>query len=360
MLNFFTRYFFPKEIVIKKGSLQRLKFLNISSPLVVYSSSAEENGSIEKIKNFFPDISLMKIDSGEPKLSSIECYQDISKNDAIIAIGGGSVIDSAKLLIARFLSEDSISSLKPFALKDENKNKPFFIAIPTTVGSGAESDGVAVFESENRKTPLISDLLVPDLAILDSSLVADLPRTILTTTALDAFTHGFESYFSRMTNDFSKILSVTSCTTIIDSLNNIDNNPQMIERLLYASYLAGLAQSVTSVGLIHAISHVISPKVKIGHGHINSLLISPVMKFYQRKDLDINSFIRNIGYDNIKELDIFLKKTLKTNEIKMIDRKTIVIDEALISDIKNDICFKTSPILPNDEEIIKILETIIE
>ena len=123
MLNFFTRYFFPKEIVIKKGSLQRLKFLDFSNPIIIHSTSSEKNGNVEKIKNFFPKNTLLKLDSGEPKLSSIKSYQDISKNDAIIAVGGGSVIDSAKLLIAKLLSKDSISSLKPFMLKEDNQNK---------------------------------------------------------------------------------------------------------------------------------------------------------------------------------------------------------------------------------------------
>ena len=359
MLNFFTRYFFPKEIVIKKGSLQRLKFLNISKPILIYSTSSEVNGNVEKIKSFFPKITLLKLDSGEPKLSSIQSYLDISKNDAVIAIGGGSVIDSAKLLIARFLSEDSISSLKPFTLKDEDANKPFFIAIPTTVGSGAESDGVAVFESEDKKTPLISELLVPDLAILDSSLVADLPANILITTALDAYTHGFESYFSKMTNEFSKILSVAACHDTYWSLN-FDDTPHDVEKLLYSSYLAGLAQSVTSVGLIHAISHTISPICKMSHGHINSLLLIPVMKFYEEKDLDINSFLEKQGIGDIHQAETKIGTLLKFNGISMIDKKSLIIDDDLIEAIKNDVCFKTSPILPDSEEITKILETIIE
>lgn len=359
MLNFFTRYFFPKEIVIKKGSLQRLKFLDISKPIIIYSTSSEENGNIEKIKSFFPNNILLKLDSGEPKLSSVQPYVDISKNDAIIAIGGGSVIDSAKLLMAKCLSEDSINSLKPFALKDENSTKPFFVAIPTTVGSGAESDGVAVYEHENKKTPLISDLLVPDLVILDSSLAADLPENILITTALDAYSHGFESYFSRMTNEFSKILSIAACNNIYFSLDN-NGSSHDVEKLLYSSYLSGLAQSVSSVGLIHAISHTISPLCKMPHSHINSLLIVPVMKFYKEKDLDINNFLKKQLINDLNHLEEQIVSLLKSNNIVMVDKNSLIINDDLIEGIKNDICFKTSPVLPNNEEIIKILESIIE
>lgn len=359
MLNFFTRYFFPKEIVIKKGSLQRLKFLDVSHPIIIYSTSSEKNGNVEKIKNFFPKNTLLKLDSGEPKLSSIKSYQDISKNDAIIAIGGGSVIDSAKLLIAKLLSKDSISSLKPFMLKEDDENKPFFVAIPTTVGSGAESDGVAVFESEDKKTPLISELLVPDLAILDFSLVSELPDNILITTALDAYTHGFESYFSKITNEFSKTLSVAACNDTYWSLHS-DDIPHDVEKLLYSSYLAGLAQSTTSVGLIHAISHTISPICKISHGHINSLLLIPVMKFYEQKGIDINTFLSRQGIDDIHQIETKIGNLLKFNDILMIDKKSLIINDDLIDAIKNDVCFKTSPVLPDNEEITKILESIIE
>jgi len=116
MLNFFTRFFYPKEIVIKKGSIQRLKFLKYEKPLLIFSNSSEKNGTVEKIKAMIPQIELLKIKSGEPKASYIHNYvkKDL-KNDAIIAIGGGSVIDTAKIIIANFLSEEKIEEIKPFS-----------------------------------------------------------------------------------------------------------------------------------------------------------------------------------------------------------------------------------------------------
>ena len=364
MLNFFTRFFYPREIVIKKGSLQRLKFANYKTPLLIFSNSSEINGVVEKIQAMIPDINLLKIKSGEPKASYIEAYTKKGlKNDAIIAIGGGSVIDTAKLIIANFISGQKIEEIKPFSLSDIHNKKPEFIAIPTTVGSGSESDGVAVVEYNKKKLPIISDLLVPDLVILDPLLVQELPKEILSKTALDAFSHGFESYFSRITNEFSKMISVSACTNTIVGLKDINNETENLisyEKLLYGSYLAGLAQSTTSVGVIHAISHVISPKVNMGHGHINSLLIPHVINFYNERGVDVLSFLKDIGFEKINEAISFFNNKIIDNNISLIDKNILIIDEELILEIKNDMCFKTSPLSINEEEIKNILEKIIE
>lgn len=363
MLNFFTRFFYPKEIVVKKGSIQRLKFVKYENPLLIFSNSSEKNGVIEKIKTMIPKIDLLKIKSGEPKASYIDNYvkKDL-KNDAIIAIGGGSVIDTAKLIIANFISEEKIEEIKPFSLSDNSNKKPEFIAIPTTVGSGSESDGVAVVEYNKQKLPIVSDLLVPDLVILDPLLVQELPKELIFKTALDAFSHGFESYFSRITNEFSRIMAISACSNTILGLKDINNGADNVisyEKLLYASYLAGLAQSTTSVGIIHAISHVVSPKVSMGHGHINSLLIPHIIEFYNKKDVDVLSFINSIGFENVNKAISFFNDQVIDNKISLIQKDKLNIDEALILEIKNDMCFKTSPIPINEDEIKIILEKII-
>lgn len=363
MLNFFTRFFYPKEIVIKKGSIQRLKFLKYEKPLLIFSNSSEKNGTVEKIKAMIPQVELLKIKSGEPKASYIHNYvkKDL-KNDAIIAIGGGSVIDTAKIIIANFLSEEKIEEIKPFSLSDINNKKPDFIAIPTTVGSGSESDGVAVIEHNKQKLPIVSDILVPDLVILDPLLVKEMPKELLSKTALDAFSHGFESYFSRITNEFSRMIAISACSNTILGLKDINNETENIlsyEKLLYASYLAGLAQSTTSVGIIHAISHVVSPKVNMGHGHINSLLIPHIIEFYNKKDVDVLSFVDGVGFENIDEAIHFFNDQAIRNNISLIEKGILTINEKLILEIKNDMCFKTSPIPINEDEIKTILEKII-
>jgi alcohol dehydrogenase class IV len=363
MLNFFTRFFYPKEIVVKKGALQRLRFLKYSNPILLFSNSSEKNGTVEKIQKMFPDIELLKIESNEPKLSKLNQYTSLNDNDVVIAIGGGSVIDTAKLLIAKNISDKNIEELKPFTLQQSKNKKPYFIAIPTTVGSGSESDGVAVFENNKQKISIVSDLLVPDLVILDPLLVQELPKDLLFKTALDAFSHGFESYFSRISNEFSRMISISACSNIIVGLNGInseDNSLINYEKLLYASYLGGLAQSTTSVGIIHAISHVISPKINMGHAHINSLLIPHILDFYNKKNVDILSFVSRIGLSDVSQAISFFNQQVADNNISLIQKNKLSISEYLITEIKNDICFKTSPIVINDEEIKNILEKIIE
>lgn len=363
MLNFFTRFFNPKEIVIKKGSLQRIKYIECQNPLLIYSNSSEQNGNLEKIQTMIPQIELLKIKPGEPKASYIDNYiKKDFKNDVIIAVGGGSVLDTAKLIIANFLSGQDIYDIKPFTIFDKHNKKPKFVAIPTTVGSGSESDGVAVSEHKNQKLPIVSDLLVPDLVILDPLLVQELPKDLLFKTALDAFSHGFESFFSRISNEYSKIMAIAACSNTLSGLKDISNNSEDLvtyEKLLYASYFAGLAQSTTSVGIIHAISHVVSPKVNMGHGHLNSLLIPHIIDFYNKKDIDVLSFVNKIGFKNVDEAIKFFKNQVLENNISLIEKNVLVVDNELILKIKNDMCFKTSPISIDEGEIKAILEKII-
>ena len=145
----------------------------------------------------------------------------------------------------------------------------------------------------------------------------------------------------------------------LKDINNGSDDVISYEKLLYASYLAGLAQSTTSVGIIHAISHVVSPKVSMGHGHINSLLIPHIIEFYNKKDVDVLSFINGIGFESINETISFFNDQIIENNISLIEKDILNIDEALILEIKNDMCFKTSPIPINEDEIKTILEKII-
>ena len=143
-------------------------------------------------------------------------------------------------------------------------------------------------------------------------------------------------------------------------MQNFEEDHLKHEKLLYSSYFAGLAQSTTSVGIIHAISHVISPKVKLSHGHINSLLIPHVIRLYHDKGVDILSFNSQIGFKNIDESVSFFQKIADENNICLISKNSLTIDEKLINEIRNDMCFKTSPILLNDDEVKNLLEKIID
>ena len=122
MLNFFTRYFFPKEIAIKKGSLQRLKFLNLKNPILFYSTSAEKNGFVEKIKAMFPEMKLYKINSREPKLDDIRNLEDFSVNlDTSIRLN--KTIPTTRLVI----SESGIKTSKDIKLLADNGIRTFLI-----------------------------------------------------------------------------------------------------------------------------------------------------------------------------------------------------------------------------------------
>ena len=159
------------------------------------------------------------------------------------------------------------------------------------------------------------------------------------------------------------MLSLISCKNIIDGLHNIfdeENKLPNLEKLLYGSYMAGLAQSTTSVGVIHAISHIISPKVNFSHGHLNTIILPHVLKFYNEKNIDVDSFAKAIGSQDVNELITMINSLISKHNIELINKNDISIDSDLINEIKNDMCFKTTPINISDEELSSILEQIIE
>ena len=98
----------------------------------------------------------------------------------------------------------------------------------------------------------------------------------------------------------------------------------------------------------------------MSHGHLNSLLLPHVIDFYNEKDIDVLSFLNSIGFKNVNQAVVFFKNQLLENDMPLINKNVLTIDEQLILEIKSDMCFKTSPISIDENEINAILEKIIE
>jgi len=161
--------------------------------------------------------------------------------DVIVAVGGGSAIDSAK-------------AIREVALQMEpSYPRPALIAIPTTSGTGTEVTSFSVVsDTENqRKIPLVSDLMLPDEAILDAELVKSVPPNITADTGMDVFTHALESYVSTENTEFSAALAEKSIEIVGSFLlrSYLDNNDTHARQKMHvASCLAGLAFNASSLG----------------------------------------------------------------------------------------------------------------
>ncbi len=202
--------------------------------------------------------------------------------DVIVAVGGGSAIDSAK-------------AIREVALQMEpSYPRPALIAIPTTSGTGTEVTSFSVVsDTENqRKIPLVSDLMLPDEAILDAELVKSVPPNITADTGMDVFTHALESYVSTENTEFSAALAEKSIEIVGSFLlrSYLDNNDTHARQKMHvASCLAGLAFNASSLGLNHGMAHQLGSHFHIPHGRANAMLLPHIIEY----NSDINKYSRS-------------------------------------------------------------------
>ncbi|EHR0801907.1 TPA: iron-containing alcohol dehydrogenase [Vibrio parahaemolyticus] len=205
-----------------------------------------------------------------------------SQSEAILALGGGSAIDCAKVIAARVSNKRSIKKLSGL-FKVWRTPAPLFV-IPTTSGTGSEVTIAAVVSDPNThlKTPLMDPKLVPIMAALDPDLLIGLPAKITADTGIDALTHAVEAYISRNATPETQAYSVAAIKLIFRYLPKAVAQGGDIEaryKMAMASYYAGLAFTKASLGYVHAFAHNLGARYGLPHGMANGLALLPVLKF---------------------------------------------------------------------------------
>ena len=266
------------QIYFGEGALERLqqipykRVLIITDPFVVASGMIDlithplENARIDYsiFKDVVPDPPVEKIAVGVKAMLEY-------KPDCIVAVGGGSAIDSSK-------------SIREFALQADPYGTCALIAIPTTSGTGSEVTSFAVISDPQAKMkyPLVSPDLTPDEAILDAELVRSVPPAITADTGMDVFTHALEAYVSTNNNEFSAALAEKAIEIIGVFLLRayLDGNDMHARQKMHAaSCLAGLAFNSASLGLNHGMAHQLGSNFHIPHGRANAMLLPHIIEF---------------------------------------------------------------------------------
>ncbi|KQZ78821.1 iron-containing alcohol dehydrogenase [Pseudomonas sp. Root562] len=202
--------------------------------------------------------------------------------DAVIGVGGGSSIDTAKGVAAMATNPGNILDYEGY---DKLLHPPLPIfAIPTTSGTGSECTASTVFTNTRTlfKTVIISPALFPKLAILDAELTLKLPPSITAATGMDALTHAIESYVSKQANPISQALALQAIKMICTYLPKAfftGSDLHAREQMLLGSFLAGVAFAQSKLGNVHAISHTFGGVFNIPHGIANATLLPYVIEY---------------------------------------------------------------------------------
>ncbi len=284
----------PKIIKTNEDIVEVLKLNHIHSVLLVTDKSIRGLGLTKSLEQTLEnsDIKLSVYDSVVPNpttdnvLDAVKCYKEGECN-GIIAFGGGSAMDCAKATGAIITKPKKTLQQMKGILK-VGKKLPLLIAVPTTAGTGSETTLAAVItDSVTRHKYAINDFpLIPKYAMLNPELTLALPPHITATTGMDALTHAIEAYIGRSTTKQTRNCALFAVKTIFDNLIEAYNNPTNLEardKMLLASYNAGVAFTKSYVGYVHAVAHSLGGKYNVAHGLANAVILPYVLRKYGRK-----------------------------------------------------------------------------
>ncbi len=211
----------------------------------------------------------------------IQKYKDIG-SDVIVAAGGGSVMDVAKL--AGVLGGSACSVREFMKNPTLGKKTVKTIMIPTTAGTGSEAtpNSIVTLPEENLKVGIVHESLMADQVILDPNMIRRLPRKIAAATGMDALAHAIECFTSRKATPISDLYALEALKMIyanIEAAVNGQEDMQAKEKMLLASFYGGVAITASGTTAVHALSYPLGGKYHIPHGVSNAILLLPVMRY---------------------------------------------------------------------------------
>ncbi|MDD6645689.1 MAG: bifunctional acetaldehyde-CoA/alcohol dehydrogenase [Oscillospiraceae bacterium] len=296
----------PEKVYLKKGclpvALQELKdVMNKKRVFIVTDQFLYKNGYTKSVTdkldemgithttffNVAPDPTLACAKEGAEQMKAFE-------PDCIIAIGGGSAMDAAKIMWV--LYEHPEADFMDMAMRfiDIRKRvytfpkmgeKAYFICVPTSAGTGSEVTPFAVITDEKSgiKYPLADYELLPNMAIIDTDMHMTAPKGLTSASGIDALTHALEAYASIMATDYTDGLALKAAKTIFEYLprcyDNGPNDPVAREKMANAATMAGMSFANAFLGVCHSMAHKLGAYHHLPHGIANALLIDEVIRF---------------------------------------------------------------------------------
>ncbi len=349
---------FLKDIENKSIFIVCDKFLQTSGLVNYVIDKLDSSNSVFVFDEVVPDPTIDSVTKGLVSICKVN-------PDVVIGFGGGSPIDTAKAIL-QFAKEKSLIE------------RPLFVAIPTTSGTGSEVTVGSVIKDEEKgiKHLLVSEDLLPDIALLDATLTLSIPKHITAHTGMDVLTHAIEAYVSKSANTFTDALAEKAVSLAFSNLLTCFNDGQNLEArtLMHeASTLAGMAFSNSGLGLNHAIAHQLGGVFHVPHGHANAMLLTKIIDFNCQDDKarkkyaqlacqvnlastdDCESYKINVLKEAIATLLKIMNVPYKISELGIDQNEYKNNISKMCDNALNDTCMESNPILVNKEDIANIL-----
>ena len=296
----------PEKVYFKKGcmpvALDELgTVMNKKKAFIVTDSFLYKNGYVKPIETKLDEMGIQHTCfynvQPDPTLASAKegaAAMTLFEPDVIIALGGGSAMDAAKIMWVLYEHPDADFMDMAMRFMDIRKRiytfpkmgeKAYFVAVPTSSGTGSEVTPFAVITDEqtNIKYPLADYELLPNMAIIDADNMMNQPKGLTSASGIDALTHALEAYASIMATEYTDGLALKAMKNIFDYLpsayENGANDPIAREKMATASTLAGMAFANAFLGVCHSMAHKLGAYHHIPHGVANALLITDVMRY---------------------------------------------------------------------------------
>ena len=269
---------------------EEMASLNVKRPLIVTDKGVKDAGIIQPVidnlkSNGVENIFIYSDISAEPETHIVEaCCETFEENqcDGVIAIGGGSAMDTAKAVAIYSGETRSLNEL--FGEDKVAPRKIPLICMPTTAGTGSEVTNISILLDVQAqiKKGIVSNELLPDVAIVAPELTLSCPAFVTAASGVDALVHAVESYLSNFASEITKSLSIAAIRMIVDALPIAYQEPTNIaarEKMATASLMAGLAFGNAGVVAVHALAYPLGGRFHLSHGVSNAVMFSHVMRW---------------------------------------------------------------------------------
>ncbi len=294
----------PPKIYFERNSIRYLRDMKeMEKAMIVTDRGMYNLGYVDKIEDVIKrrrnkvNVELFFDVEPDPSIETVNAGVELMRKfqpDVIIALGGGSSMDAAKVMWLMYehpeVNFDDIKQkfmdIRKRAFKfPELGKKARLICIPTTSGTGSEVTPFAVItdKQENKKYPLTDYSLTPTVAIVDPEFAMSMPASIAADTGIDVLTHAIEAYVSILASDFTDGLAKQAVKLVFDylerSVKNGKNDPEAREKMHNAGTIAGMAFANAFLGMNHSLAHKIGGEWHVPHGRTNGILLPHVIRY---------------------------------------------------------------------------------